>query len=126
MYDTGKIVSGLVIFLGLVTLPVWYNTASGKAASAPELAIVTDQKECVESAQFMKDNHMRLLEQWRESAVRNGSRTYVSSTGKQYDISLTGTCLGCHSNKTEFCDTCHSYAGAAPNCWDCHNIPQEK
>ena len=42
-----------------------------------------------------------------------------------YDISLAGTCMKCHSNKAEFCDRCHDYAGVSPDCWSCHVAPQE-
>jgi hypothetical protein len=40
-------------------------------------------------------------------------------------MSLSQGCLGCHSNKEQFCDTCHNYAGVKPNCWSCHNVPKE-
>ena len=31
-----------------------------------------------------------------------------------------------HESKQDFCDSCHTYAGVSPNCWDCHNVPEEK
>ena len=124
MYDANKIVTGLVIFLGLITLPIWYSLTSAEAARVPEPIISTQEKECIESAQYMRDNHMELVENWRETVVREGSRTYVASDGKEYQMSLTGTCLSCHSNKADFCDQCHNYVGITPNCWDCHNIPE--
>jgi hypothetical protein len=34
------------------------------------------------------------------------------------------TCLGCHKNKSEFCDRCHSYSGVDPYCMDCHVLPK--
>jgi nitrate/TMAO reductase-like tetraheme cytochrome c subunit len=40
-------------------------------------------------------------------------------------MSLSQTCLGCHSNKEKFCDSCHTYSGVKPNCWNCHVVPQE-
>jgi hypothetical protein len=126
MYDAGKIITGLIIFLGLITLPIWYDMASGKAAYVPEPEIITEEKECIESTQYMRDKHMDLLDEWRESAVRQGVRTYIASDGQKYEISLTGTCLSCHSNKAEFCDQCHDYAAVKPNCWDCHNLPEGK
>jgi len=125
MYDAGKIITGIIIFLCLVTFPIWYIAASGKASSAPEPVIVTTEKQCVESTQYMKDNHMKLLDSWKETVVRDGIRTYVASDGKEYTISLTGTCLSCHPNKAEFCDQCHDYVGRTPYCWNCHNIPEE-
>jgi hypothetical protein len=40
-------------------------------------------------------------------------------------MSLTRTCLDCHSNKAEFCDRCHTYMAVDPYCWDCHVEPKE-
>jgi hypothetical protein len=41
-------------------------------------------------------------------------------------MSLSNTCLDCHSNYTEFCERCHQYASIEPYCWDCHiNNPKE-
>ena len=125
MYDADKIIIGLVIFLCLITLPIWYAVASGEASSVPEPVIVTGEGECVESAQYMKENHMQLLNSWKDSVVRDGDRIYIASDGEKYDISLSNTCLGCHSNKAEFCDECHDYVAVTPFCWDCHNIPEE-
>ena len=123
MYDTRKIIIGLVIFLSLVTFPVWYVLASESAASVPELEIVTEEENCVESVSYMRAKHVDLLNDWRQSVVREGDRTYISDSGREYAKSLTGTCLDCHSNKAEFCDTCHDYAGVKPSCWGCHIVP---
>lgn len=64
---------------------------------------------------------MMLLNEWRNEMVRQGKNYYVSTTGKEYKIRLTETCLGCHRNTSEFCDRCHSYVGVNPYCWECHN-----
>ena len=124
MYDARKIIFGLVIFLFLVTFPVWYVLANESAASVPELEIVTEEENCVESVPYMRAKHMDLLNDWRQSVVREGDRTYISSSGREYNKSLTGTCLDCHSNKAEFCDKCHDYAGVKPSCWGCHIVPE--
>jgi len=126
MYDANKIIPGLVIFLLLITIPIWYTIASEGTANVPEPQIVTEEKQCIEPTQYMKDNHMDLLDEWRESVVREGIRTYVASDGQKYDMRLTGTCMDCHSNKAEFCDQCHNYVGVEPNCWDCHVAPGEE
>ncbi len=40
MYDAGKIIIGLIIFVGLFTSPIWYDLLSGKAAlKQPDLVI---------------------------------------------------------------------------------------
>lgn len=128
MNDKGKIVTGLVIFIALVTFPFWYNL--GKAAPVPE-AKLTDKakaaKTCVRPTAYMKAEHMQLLDVWRDTVVRDGRRMYVNENGQSYVMSLSNTCLDCHSNKKEFCDACHNYASARPYCWDCHiENPKEK
>jgi hypothetical protein len=36
--------------------------------------------------------------------VRNAEREFVNPEGKTFNMSLSNTCLDCHSNKAEFCD----------------------
>ncbi|UCD33984.1 MAG: sulfate reduction electron transfer complex DsrMKJOP subunit DsrJ [Desulfobacterales bacterium] len=126
MYDKGKVVVGLCIFVILVTFPVWYNL--GKAAPAPEL-VLSDKakaaKECVEETSYMKAEHMQILDVWRDTVVRDAKRVYVNSKGKEYEMSLSNTCLDCHVEKAQFCDKCHDYASVTPYCWDCHIDPKE-
>jgi hypothetical protein len=121
MKDKWIIIVGIGIFLIILTFPFWYNR--GKAAPAPEL-ILTDKakaaKACVRSTEYMKAEHMKLLDIWRHSVVRNAERIYVNSSGKEFNMSISNTCLDCHSNKAEFCDRCHDYASVRPYCWDCH------
>jgi hypothetical protein len=129
LYNRGIILAGIVAFLIAASFPFWYGR--GKAIPPPDLKLNTPaierlkEKLCVESTPYMRANHMKLLSAWRESAVRESNRSYRATGGKVYKISLTGTCLECHSNKTQFCDRCHDYAGAKPNCWNCHIIPEE-
>jgi hypothetical protein len=121
MNDRNKIIAGLIVFLALFTFPVWYNL--GKAAPAPELKLTDKAKEaktCVMSTEYMRGNHMQVLDLWRHSVVRNAERTFVNAEGKEFDMSLSNTCLDCHSNKADFCDKCHNYASVSPYCWDCH------
>ncbi len=125
MYDAAKIVPGLIIAVVLLTFPVWYNLASGKSPYAPEIEKPVGEKQCVESAEFMRSFHMDLLNDWRDAVVRRGLRIYTSSDGARYEMSLSGTCMRCHSNKSTFCDRCHDYAGVDPYCWDCHVEPVE-
>lgn len=130
MYDSGKIITGIVIFVILVTFPIWYNL--GRATPPPDPKIDTPViqemkvKQCVEPKQAMKGNHMKILDEWRHTVVRNGERIYTAPDGKQYDMSLQNTCMKCHSNKTQFCDQCHNYLKVNPYCWDCHIVPKEK
>jgi len=123
MYDKMKIIAGIIIFLIIMLTPFWYNSLTGKATYVPQLKIGIDARQCVENTSYMKSNHPDLLNKWKESAVREGERVYKAGDGKLYVISLTGTCLNCHSSKAQFCDRCHDYAGAKPQCWDCHIVP---
>ena len=119
----------MVIFILLITFPFWYG--KGKATPPPALSIDTPviaqlpEKRCVEETAFMRANHMKLLNAWRDEAVREGRRVYTAKDGRTFEKSLTGACLQCHSNKEQFCDRCHNYVGAKPACFDCHIVPGE-
>jgi len=129
IYDAGKIMTGLALFIILLTAPVWLS--GGRSAIPPEIKVDTPvvqklpEKRCVEPTAYMKANHMELLNAWRQAVVREGESDYVASDGKRYRMSLSGTCLHCHSNKDQFCDRCHNYEGVKPACWGCHVVPQE-
>jgi hypothetical protein len=126
MYDAIKIIGGLIIFLALISSPIWYDMSSGKAEYVPEPKIITTAKQCVMPTEYMRLEHMDLLNTWRDLVVRHGQRVHVSPDGRKYNMSLTKTCMNCHSNKSEFCDVCHNYNGVGqPYCWDCHNVPEE-
>ncbi|MGD8441140.1 MAG: sulfate reduction electron transfer complex DsrMKJOP subunit DsrJ [Holophagae bacterium] len=127
MYDAGKIIVGIVVFVVLATSPLWFNALTAETPEAPELQLPTNgSTACVESTEYMRAEHMDLLNQWRDTVVRSGQRDYVSTTtGKVYDMSLSRTCMNCHSSKTKFCDACHTYMAVSPYCWDCHVEPKE-
>jgi hypothetical protein len=121
MFNKGLILTGLIVFVAIVTSPFWLNF--GKAAPAPEVVLTEKAKAagtCVRAKDYMTGQHMQLLDVWRDTVVRDGNRLYVNAEGKSYNMSLSNTCLDCHSNKAEFCDRCHDYASVAPYCWDCH------
>jgi hypothetical protein len=132
IYDGGKVIIGIIILLGVVGFAFFYDM--GKASKAPELELTTPkiqglpeaERVCVEPREYMKANHMRLLNEWRDQVVRQGKRDYVGFTKKKYTMSLQNTCLECHSNYDEFCNRCHQYSGITPYCWSCHvNKPKE-
>jgi hypothetical protein len=131
MYNGGKIIAGLIIFIGLFTFPIFYNM--GKASKMPEPKLDTPaikelpeaERKCVESKEYMRANHMQLLDSWRDKVLREGNLMYESTSGKKYVMSLQNTCMHCHSNKKEFCDKCHTYANVKPYCWSCHIPPKE-
>jgi len=129
IYDKEKILLGLAIFVLCMTFPFWYNC--GKAAPAPELKISEKAKAakiCVAPKEYMKAEHMQILDVWRDSVVRDASRKYTLSNGMEYNMSLSSgenSCMGCHETKKDFCDKCHDYASVRPYCWDCHIEPKE-
>jgi len=127
MYDAGKIIVGLVIFIGLFASPFWYDLSSRTALEEPKLVLPTkpDQNQCVASLDFMRRDHMVLLNDWRTEVVREGVTNYTSASGRAFEMRYTKTCLGCHPNTSQFCDQCHNYVGVNPYCWDCHNKPSQ-
>jgi hypothetical protein len=124
MSDRGRIIAGLVFFLVLVTFPIWYAVGAAESARAPELERPKNASRCVEDTQYMTANHMNLLNQWRDAVVREGKKEYTSSSGEKYLISLTGTCMRCHNDRSTFCTRCHSFVDVEPRCWDCHIEPK--
>jgi len=130
MYDSDKIIVGILIFIILMTFPIWYNAFTGKTGYIPkpkiEPKILADKKQCIEPKDYIRVNHGDLLKDWRESVVRSNNRVYIASDKKRYNMSLTKTCMNCHSNKLdEFCNQCHNYMGVTNNCWDCHTYQKE-
>jgi len=123
MYDSGKIIPGLIIFVLIITFPIWYN--HGDAGEVPKAELPKDSKQCVVPTVEMRTNHMQLLNQWRDEVLREGDRAYFELEGKRYQKSLQNTCMVCHNNKTKFCDACHLYTSVSPYCWDCHLEPIE-
>ena len=129
MRDSGKIAIGLILFVILMTFPIWYNLVIG-VTEVPDPVIATKnvpgKDQCVRPVEYMKPMHMDLLNQWRDDAVRKGHRVYVAADGRKFNMSLSNTCLDCHNNKEEFCDRCHNAMAVKPYCWDCHNEPEKQ
>jgi hypothetical protein len=123
MYDGSKIIPGLVVFLLIVISPVLYNLGNA-SYEPPELAKPAKGEECIEPTEWIRANHMQLLDEWRDWVVRDKERVYVASTGESHTISLQNTCMDCHDKKAEFCDRCHDEASVSPYCWDCHIAPE--
>jgi len=123
MREKGLIIVGLVFFLAVITFPAWYTSKAGGAARLQPEPPAGESK-CIEDKAYMNANHMKLLDEWRNEVVREGKNEYTSKSGEKYVMSLTGTCMECHSNKEKFCDRCHNYANVQPRCWNCHNEPK--
>ncbi len=125
MYNKGTIIPGLIIFVLFVTFPIWFNglTTAGDLPK-PELP-PGGEKQCVNTAEYMRANHMQLLNEWRDNVLRDGNREILEIDGKKYPKGLQTACMSCHSQKEKFCDSCHTYAAVEPYCWDCHLTPKE-
>ena len=129
MNDKKWIVTGLVVFLVIVLFPFWFNR--GKAVPPPEVKL-TDKAKAAKECVLVQGLHAQRAHAAARPLARRrwcatAKRTYTNPQGKEFDMSLSNTCLDCHSNKAEFCDKCHNYASVRPYCWDCHiDSPKEK
>jgi len=98
---------------------------TGEVAYIAEEKLPDEEEQCVLPLNVQRDRHKDLLNDWKKSVVREGNSIYVTSDGREFEMSLTGTCMSCHTNKTEFCDKCHSLAAVSPDCWSCHKLLEE-
>lgn len=142
MYDAGKVIIGLAIFVAIFTSPIWINLSVGQEVREPDLSpalAASKDGGCIEDTEFMREKHMDLLNDWRNEVVRDHDRFYTrdghevmwSELAKEPEKfalygdekvqkSLSNTCMKCHSNYTDFCNACHTNSGVDPFCWDCH------
>lgn len=128
MYDAGKIIPGLLIFMILMTFPFWYDLVGGVAPMenpVVQTADVPGKDRCVRPTDYMRSQHMELLNEWRDEVVRHDERFTEDAYGRKIEKSLTNTCLDCHANKENFCDRCHNEMAVSPYCWSCHVTPPE-
>ncbi len=125
MYDKGAVIAGLAVFVVFFSFPFWYNTGSA-AYKQPQLELPKNSKNCIESKEWMRAEHMQLLNEWRDEVVREGMHEYKSTLNDEhYQKSLVKTCMKCHENKEKFCDKCHDTVDVSPYCWECHVAPKE-
>lgn len=124
MFKRGWVIGGIIIFMAVAAFPFYWN-ALGRHEPFPELELPAKEKACVEPAEYMRTDHMRLLAAWRLGVVRDDLLVYTASNGKQYEMNLQITCLGCHTSRERFCNRCHDYNDVSPPCWDCHVAPSE-
>jgi hypothetical protein len=126
--DFTRIILGLALFLALILTPVWTGIFRAAAPMQdPEIATknVPGKDQCVLPTAQMKAQHMNLLNQWRDSVVRQDIRTYTTADGRHFDMSLSRTCMDCHSDREKFCNRCHNALAVAPYCWECHLEPKD-
>ncbi len=123
MFNKRTIIPGLIIFVLILTAPIWYNHLNAGAVPKPELP--TGYKQCVLPLQQIRDTHMQLLLRWRDEVIRKDERQPITVDGKVFGKGLQLACLQCHTSKEKFCDSCHQYAAVKPYCWDCHFDPSQ-
>ena len=91
------------------------------AAPKPVVEKALKGEQCVEPTEYMRRNHMKVLEGHRDKTVHEGVRT------KKYSLK---ECINCHASqqtgsvtaaKDNFCVSCHSYAAVKIDCFDCHS-----
>jgi hypothetical protein len=145
--DMPLIVVGLLVFVALMLGATMANRGLGKFRTKPVLELPKNEKYCVRDTAFMRENHMKLLNSWRDMVVRDGVRKekiprkdasgkiIKDASGKTVyqtiERSLTKTCLRCHDNPRTFCQRCHEYAGvirpgSTVKCFHCHIMPNAK
>lgn len=78
MYKNRRIIAGIIIFVAILVIPFLYNW--GKSNKGPEINLNTRTinqlaaKQCIEPTAWMRANHMKLLDQWRNEFVRDGKQ----------------------------------------------------
>ena len=105
----------LALFAGTGLAPVH------AAAPKPVVEKAVKGEQCVEPTEYMRRNHMKVLEGHRDKTVHEGIRT------KKYSLK---ECINCHASqktgsvtaaKDNFCVSCHSFASVKIDCFDCHS-----
>jgi hypothetical protein len=84
------------------------------AERAPFLVPAKAGTRCVLEPWIMRTHHMSLLKERRDQVVRGGLRAQGHGTP------LLESCAQCHTNRENFCDSCHSRASVHLDCFGCH------
>lgn len=108
--------------LVLLALFAWGGLSPTHAAAPkPVVEKALKGEQCVEPTEYMRRNHMKVLDGHRDKTVHEGIRT------KKYSLK---ECINCHASpqtgsvtaaKDNFCVSCHSYASVKIDCFDCHS-----
>lgn len=127
MLDGGRIVGGVAILLVLSVGPAWVASVHARISGPATIplhhgtpSMAANRGPCIAPRAVMLREHPKILERWREQAVRHGVRLYHSNNGQAFPSSLGGGCLHCHQSAPEFCTQCHAEVGVSLNCWSCH------
>ena len=69
MYNAKAVITGIVIFVVLFSSPFWVSYL-GQDYKKTDVVLPKDEKNCIEDVEFMRAQHMRLLNEWRDEALR--------------------------------------------------------
>lgn len=117
-----KVVLSLVLLLGLGAAIAESHAPAGQGVEGTAKA--DSLKTCIRPTDWMRRNHMELIEHQRDLTVRQGIRVQKDSLAN---------CVDCHARqdtkgkpvpvnaKGEFCQHCHGYAAVNPSCFQCHS-----
>jgi len=115
------VIALIVGVTGIVLVTILGAVAEPPSASSSPTA---DNKQCVETTEIMRRNHMKFILHQRDETVHQGIRTSKHS--------LAG-CIECHAKQDDqgnfisvndpkhFCKGCHTYAAVQIDCFQCHN-----
>lgn len=118
-----KSVAALVVGFGaLVALSPLATAGEGAAVPKPVIQKAKGEQ-CVEDTDYMRRNHMKVLNHHRDKTVHEGIRT------KQHSLK---NCIECHATPNEkgersvlgkdnFCQSCHNYTAVKVDCFQCHS-----
>jgi hypothetical protein len=131
LYHGDKIIPGLIVFVVMITFPIWFNLAPGESAYDSAVREIDAANGCIFDTEEMRTSHMQKLSEWRDLVVREEQRYTEDKNGNQVKMSLTSTCMTCHVNtsgnirpdKAPHCTVCHEYVDVSIYCWDCHIDP---
>ncbi|CAK0772000.1 Sulfite reduction-associated complex DsrMKJOP multiheme protein DsrJ (HmeF) [Gammaproteobacteria bacterium] len=126
MSSTRLRVAGLLIAGALLNVPA-LAYACQVPKPTPPMARCEHSGEkpchCVEDLASIRRNHMSLILHKRNLTMRQGIRTSENSLKE---------CIACHADQRpdgsyipvndpgQFCQSCHAYVGAQPDCFECH------
>jgi hypothetical protein len=115
---TEVIIMGLSILV--VLLPLVYGVVHAATNGTVDGEAFLEKpdpkhKECIKDTEYMRSNHMDLLNMSRDGTVREGKKPQVK----------LNDCWECHTSKERFCDRCHVAVSLRLKCFTCHYAPKE-
>jgi len=80
MHGKGWVITGMIFFAAIAAFPFYWNLM-GEDKPFPKLEMPEKARACVEETAFMRANHMRMLDAWRISVVRDNLLIYTALSG---------------------------------------------